>query len=61
MIDGGAADASRRAESMAIVIKNLDLEHLWIIYPGEDAYRLSEKATVMPIAEVLAAWRYPEP
>ena len=52
------ADAPRRTKSMAIVIKDLNLEHLWIVYPGKDAYRLSEKATVMPIAEVPAAWRY---
>jgi uncharacterized protein len=54
------ADAPRLTRSMSIVSEDLNLEHLWIIYPGKRAYRLSEKTTVMPIADVPASWRYPE-
>jgi uncharacterized protein len=37
---------------MHIALKDLGLEHLWIIYPGDQKYALDEKITVLPLEEV---------
>jgi hypothetical protein len=34
-------------------IKDLSLEHLWIIYPGKHSYPVSEKITVIPLKDTL--------
>jgi uncharacterized protein len=44
------ADAPTLTKSMTIVQKDLALDHLWIIYPGKDMYRLSEDITVLPLS-----------
>ncbi|MFC1876857.1 ATP-binding protein [Thermodesulfobacteriota bacterium] len=43
------ADAPGRKRSMHIAIKDLGLEHLWVIYPGDQKYALDEKITVIPL------------
>ncbi|MBW1890769.1 MAG: ATP-binding protein [Deltaproteobacteria bacterium] len=55
------ADAPRKTRSMSIVMNDLALEHLWVIYPGKQRYRLSEDITVLPLSEVPANWKYPDP
>lgn len=45
-------DAPRLSKSMNIVMKDLELEHLWIIYPGTDTYRLAENITVIPLIDI---------
>ncbi len=37
---------------MHIAIKDLELEHLWVIYPGDQKYSLSENITALPLEEV---------
>ena len=32
-------------------IEDLDMEHLWGIYPGDRKYALSEKITVLPLIQ----------
>ena len=46
------SDAPGTTKSMHIVIKDLGLEHLWVVYPGNLRYRLSERITALPLAEV---------
>jgi predicted AAA+ superfamily ATPase len=43
------ADAPGRTRSMHIAIKDLGLEHLWVVYPGNQKYALDEKITVLPL------------
>ena len=45
-------DAPRTSKSMHIAIKDLDLEHLWVIYPGTQAYPLTESITALPLQQV---------
>ena len=45
-------DAPGRKRSMRITINDLGLEHLWIIYPGDQRYALAEKITVIPMEEL---------
>ncbi len=44
------ADAPGRTRSMHSALNDLNLEHLWVIYPGEETYELSEKITVFPLS-----------
>ena len=48
------ADAPRLTPSMRSATNDLDLEHLWVIYPGNRRYRLSEAATTLPFADLIA-------
>jgi predicted AAA+ superfamily ATPase len=45
-------DAPGRKRSMHIAIEDLGLEHLWIIYPGDQKYALDDKITVLPFEEI---------
>ena len=46
------ADAPRTTRSMHIVIDDLGLEHLWILYPGDRRYPLTDNITALPLKEV---------
>lgn len=43
------ADAPKTTRSMRIALEALQLEHLWVVYPGEHGYPLDEKITVVPL------------
>ena len=43
------ADAPRRTKSMTTAIQDLNLDHLWVIYPGKDNYSIDKKVTVLSI------------
>ena len=45
-------DAPGRKRSMHIAIEDLGLEHLWVIYPGDQRYALDDKITVIPLEEI---------
>ncbi len=45
-------DAPRTTRSMWQAIQDLDLEHLWVIYPGNRSYALDEVITVVPLREM---------
>ena len=45
-------DAPGRKRSMRIAIEDLGLEHLWVIYPGDQKYALEDKITVIPLEEI---------
>ena len=53
------ADAPKKTRSMLVALKDLGLNHLWIVYPGKQRYRLTEDITVLPLKEVSADWKYP--
>lgn len=46
------ADAPGRTRSMQIAIEDLGLEHMWVIYPGKQKYKLDSKITVIPLEEI---------
>lgn len=45
-------DAPRTTKSMHQAIADLDLDELWVIYPGHRKYALTEKIWVLPLQEV---------
>jgi len=47
------ADAPGRTRSMHVALQDLKLEHLWVIYPGNQEYKLHEKITVAPLKTIL--------
>ena len=46
------SDAPRRTRSMTTAISDLDLECLWVVYPGKEVYAIGSKASVVPISEI---------
>jgi len=46
-------DAPRLTRSMRIAITDLELDELWVIYPGEREYRLGDQVTVKPLQDVV--------
>jgi predicted AAA+ superfamily ATPase len=51
-VDFKFKDAPRKTKSMQIAIRDLRLEHLWVIYPGKESYQLSSKITVLPLQDI---------
>lgn len=52
------ADAPGLSKSMKIIVEDLNLEHLWVIYPGKSGYMLSDKVSVMSITDIPETWEY---
>ena len=52
------ADAPRLTKSMASAMKDLELVHLWVVYPGDRAYPLAPNISTLPLAAAAAAWPY---
>lgn len=48
------ADAPTLAPSMRIALADLKLDHLTVLYPGEQSYALAERVTVVPFAAAAA-------
>lgn len=46
------ADAPGRTRSMQTAIQDLGLDHLWVVYPGQEEYALDKKITVIPIQKI---------
>ena len=53
------ADAPRMTKSMQIAIKDLNLENLWVVYPGREEYKLAENINVLPLFKIPPIWQYP--
>lgn len=47
-------DAPRTTRSMHVVAHDLGLEHLWVVYPGDREFPLTERITALPLARVRA-------
>ncbi|HFA48693.1 MAG TPA: ATP-binding protein [Bacteroidetes bacterium] len=45
-------DAPKTTKSMHHAIADLGLDELWVVYPGDRKYRLTEKVLVVPLGEV---------
>ena len=45
-------DAPRTTKSMHIVIEDLGLAHLWVLYPGNQEYPLTDTITALPLKRV---------
>ena len=51
-------DAPRLTRSMKTAVEDLELERLWVVYPGKAAYRLTEKVQVLPLADIRETGNY---
>ncbi len=45
-------DAPRTSKSMHVVTKDLRLEHMWVLYPGDRSYALTDFITALPLRDV---------
>lgn len=45
-------EAPRVSRSMHVALADLDLDHLWIVYPGTFRFPVHERITVLPLREV---------
>ena len=46
------SDAPGATRSMRVALRDLQLERLWIIYPGDQAYSLDERISALPIGAI---------
>lgn len=46
------SDAPRTTRSMHIALRELGLEQLWVVYPGDEEYVLDERIAALPIGGV---------
>jgi uncharacterized protein len=53
------AGAPEVTPSMRNAIVDLDLAHLWVVYPGSETFRMSPQITALPLSAVRDPWRYP--
>lgn len=53
-------DAPRMTRSMHSAIAELELEKLWVVYPGKTSYALNDKVSVLPLVQVGLKWDYPK-
>ena len=37
---------------MRVALEDLRLNHLWIVYPGDEGYVLDDRISVLPVAEI---------
>ena len=51
------ADAPGTTRSMRVALNDLELEHLWVVYPGDEAYPLDDRISVLPITDIQALAR----
>jgi predicted AAA+ superfamily ATPase len=49
-------ETPRPTKSIRAAIKSLNLEHVWIIYPGEHTYPIDDKISVLPISDGTAIY-----
>ena len=45
-------EAPKITASMRTALSDLELEHLWVIYPGEHTYPVDERISVWPLKEI---------
>lgn len=44
------SDAPGTTRAMRVAINDLQLSHLWVIYPGNEAYELDDNISVLPVS-----------
>lgn len=57
-VDIKYSSAPKLTPSMKSALDDLSLDHLWVLYPGESTYRISEKITVLPVMSIPVEWNY---
>jgi uncharacterized protein len=45
----------RATKSMHVVMEDLHLERLWVVYPGDEVYRISDRIDVLPLKDAQKA------
>lgn len=45
-------DAPTTTKSMHIALEDLNLDHLWVVYPGDRKYALSDRITALPLKQI---------
>ena len=45
-------DAPSATKAMHIALADLDLERIWVVYPGQASYPLGERITVLPLRDL---------
>ncbi len=53
-------DAPRTTKSMHVVLQDLRLAHLWVLYPGDQQYPLTDSITALPLRDVSKIALVPE-
>ena len=48
------SEAPRITRSSRVALDDLQLEHLWVIYPGDRAFPVDEKIDVLPVSGIPA-------
>ncbi|MEW6219690.1 MAG: ATP-binding protein [Thermodesulfobacteriota bacterium] len=51
-IEGKFDEAPRVSRSMHVALSDLNLEHLWVVYPGAESYPVHERITVLPLGAI---------
>ena len=51
--------APKLTPSMKSAVADLDLAHLWVVYPGEKSYPLADRVSTLPISFLGSPWAYP--
>ena len=46
------SDAPGHTRSMSVAIQDLSLEHLWVVYPGNQEYPLDAKSSAIPASSI---------
>ena len=46
------SEAPKITKSMRIALDDLNLDHLWIIYPGQDSYPVDDKISVRSVSDI---------
>lgn len=47
-------EAPKVTKSMRTALDDLALDHMWVIYPGQEIYPVNEKITMWPISQIVA-------
>lgn len=50
------ADAPKITPSMRTALKDLNIKHLWVVYPGNKPYKLDAQVSVIPLAAMESEW-----
>ncbi len=51
-------DAPALTKSMISALSSLNLEKLWVVYPGSTKYQIHEKIEVLPLKDIQGNWEY---
>ena len=45
-------EAPRVSRSMHVALADLDLDHIWVVFPGKEKYPAHEKITMLPLRDI---------